>query len=543
MREKITLSLTLKVGGKEHAIPGGDVRALSLDLYLWGAYGEVELVMQAGEALQGKHKDELLDDFIKPDLGEITISLMPALLDTKTKPEDAKIATGGIILGREIREEVHAHGVEASAAITRRYKVTFADPATALWKQHFPCDLFTDKSFKDVIEAHKGDKITLKYELDAITSPAKQIFFHLDPGAGASFYDLVFGWVSGHGGAVAFDHDARTYAILNQKKQDGEPAKILGGDVREARWVFPAVPRHKPRVRNTSTEATRTEAADNANASGGLYHDRLLRTPIAKEVDDAVAAAKATPLLPLNELALDFRRFPTVSVTPGRLVDVSTKGGHSAARRLPTEAMRVIHTTIEARAVDQGPDRDFTDKATDFDLSIVTRLEQKTDKAKRFPALNAPRYPGYLEGKVVSEIGEDTDLTYEFQKDDETSVERYRVKIPLFEDQIIFAPYEPESGAGAIYFPLYKGERVLCALDLDKAKVVRLLDWRGEARVPMDGQGQHVFFGKSDKQSTSMLHDYQSDKPVLRVLRKNDKDTILFKMEEGKLTLKVEETK
>jgi hypothetical protein len=205
--------------------------------------------------------------------------------------------------------------------------------------------------------------------------------------------------------------------------------------------------------------------------------------------------------------------------------------------------MRVIRLAVDARALDQGPDRDFGDAATDFEVSIVARLEKKSELVPRLPAIVAPHFPGYLEGKVVSEIGEEKDVTYQRSDDDETKVERYRIKIPLFADQIVFAPYEPSSGAGAIYFPLYKGERVLVALDFDRAHVVRLLDWRGEARVPMEGQGQHVFFGKSAKQSTSMLHDYQDDKPVLRVFRQNEKDTVLFQMEEGKLTLKVEETK
>ena len=91
--------------------------------------------------------------------------------------------------------------------------------------------------------------------------------------------------------------------------------------------------------------------------------------------------------------------------------------------------------------------------------------------------------------------------------------------------------------------PVYKNEKVRLACFFDRAEIVRRLDHRSQARVPQDGQGQHLLFGKSDTSQTSVLHDYQSEKPVLRVLRTNDKDSVLVRREEGKLTLKVEETK
>jgi hypothetical protein len=104
-------------------------------------------------------------------------------------------------------------------------------------------------------------------------------------------------------------------------------------------------------------------------------------------------------------------------------------------------------------------------------------------------------------------------------------------------------PYEPHAKSGTLYLPLYKDERVLVAFDFRRAWIHALLDWRADARVPKDGQGQHLFLGKKAKSNTSMLHDYEDDKPVFRILRTHDKDTLLFKLEEGKMTLKVEETK
>jgi hypothetical protein len=50
-----------------------------------------------------------------------------------------------------------------------------------------------------------------------------------------------------------------------------------------------------------------------------------------------------------------------------------------------------------------------------------------------------------------------------------------------------------------------------------------------------------LFLGKTAKNNTSVLHDYQADKPVFRILRTNEADTSFLKLEEGKLTLRVEE--
>jgi hypothetical protein len=543
VRERVTVTLDLVLGGKAHAIPGGNLRGLSLEMSSWGVEGWVDFVIQNDQGRSGQHQDDVLADFEKPDLAEVQLSLTPAHLDTGTQAADATLRTGGVVLGRWLREDVHEKGRDAAALISRRYRVSFADPARALWRQHFPCDLFTNKSFQQVIEAHKGAKATLTYDLDAISAAAPLVFFHLDPEQGASFYDLVLWYVQKQQGVFTFDHAARTYSIKKAKDTAGAAATLNADDLVSMTSVFPDVPRHKPRVLCSYTEAIRTDPVDNPNAAAGVFRDLLVRTPIAKEVDDRVALEKSRPLLPGREVELTFRRFPTISMMPGSLVSISPKGGHVAARLLSPDPWRVFQIRLEGSALDQGPERTYGDTAVDLDLSITARLEAQAEPAQRLPPFVAPTFPGHLEGKIVSAVGPDGDVTYDLDQDPNTSVERYKIAVPLFAGQQIFAPYEPASGSGTLYLPLYKGERVLVGLELDRAWVERLLDWRADARVPRDGQGQHLFLGKSAQSNTSMRHDYQGDKPVLRLLRTNEKDTVLMQLEEGKLTLKVQETK
>lgn len=543
MRERLTVTVELTLGGKTHAIPGGNVRALSLEMWSWGVEGWVEFVIQDDQGRGGKLRDDILADFQKPDLAEVAVSLAPARLETETDPADATLRTGGVVLERRLREDVHEDALDAKAPLSRRYRVRFVDPARALWRQHFPCDLFTKRSFKDVIEAHKGDKARLTYDLEAITAEVPLVFFHLDPDEGASFYDLVMWYLRERQGVFTYDHVERTYAITKVKDPSGAAAELNADEVAATTSIFPEVPRHKPRVRCSFTAAPRTDPGDNPNASGGVFRDVLVRTPIAKEVDARVALEKARPLLPGREVEVSFRRFPTIAMAPGSLVSITPEGGHVAALLLAKDPWRVHRLSLDARAPDQGAEATYGEQAVVVDLSVTAWLEAKDEPRQRLPPFVVPAFPGHLEGTVVSAVGPDADITYEMDQDQDSSVERYKVTIPLFADQQIFAPYEPASGSGTLYLPLYKGERVLCAFDFDRAWVERLLDWRADARVPQDGQGQHLFLGKSAKSNTSMRHDYESDKPVLRLLRTSDKDTVLLRMEEGRLTLKVEETK
>ena len=67
------------------------------------------------------------------------------------------------------------------------------------------------------------------------------------------------------------------------------------------------------------------------------------------------------------------------------------------------------------------------------------------------------------------------------------------------------APFEPMLGSGNIYLPSYRDERVLLALDVHSAQIVRLLEWRAGAPLSMDTQGEQLLFGKADNSQTSVF--------------------------------------
>lgn len=535
MKERVQVTLQLTIGSKVHQVPGGNVRALSLSLTSYGVQGSVEFVLQDDAQQGGAYTDDLLADFIKPDLAKLQLSLRAVHADNGVSPERGEIQTGGVVVERSLAEQVY--GLTSGAAVlSRRYSVRFRDPAAALWQQHFPCDLLTNKSFADAIAAHRGD-VDVTCDWDVASKVMPLVFFQLDPERAASFYDLVVWYTAQREGVLSFDHKKRSYTLQSSKASKDATIAFTAGDLAGLRSVFAPVPRHVPRVKNSYAEAPTTTALSNANAATGVFRDVVLRSPITKDASDRAALEKSRPLLPLREIALEYGRLPTDAPLPNTVFSVTAV---SQALAQPTE-FRVYALQLTASALAEDAERSYGEKATAFELSISAQLEAKDDLRVRLPAYQTPHFPGLIEGKVVSEVGAADELTYQLYSDEATSLENYQVKVPLFADQIVSAPYEPYTGAGALYLPLYKGQRVLLGFELDRVRIRELLVWRGDAKVPLAGQGQHLFLGKTAQNNTSVLHDYQADKPVFRILRTNQKDTALLKLEEGKLTLKVEE--
>ena len=78
-------------------------------------------------------------------------------------------------LDRGLEGEIGGVGARADAKVLRRrYRLSFADPASVLWKQHRPCELYADKALRDVLDAHKGEKITIKISTELMKQIAKE---------------------------------------------------------------------------------------------------------------------------------------------------------------------------------------------------------------------------------------------------------------------------------------------------------------------------------------------------------------------------------
>ena len=126
-------------------------------------------------------------------------------------------------------------------------------------------------------------------------------------------------------------------------------------------------------------------------------------------------------------------------------------------------------------------------------------------------------------------------------QDADTQRDQYKVTIPLWTNQQVVADFEPVFFSGHFFFPAYRNERVLVRLQLHSAAIDRFLDWRANARVPMDSQGNRLLMGQTATSQTTMSHSYVDSKPVLSVQRTSDKDLQIIKLAEGSLLLQTKQ--
>jgi hypothetical protein len=537
--DRLAVTLTLSIGGTQHAIAGGAVKELALDLRSYGFSGSLAFLVQDDQAHGGGFGDELRADFLEPDLIEVSVTVAPVLVTPEAGPIQP-ITLKGLVTDKSVSEVLFRKTADLPVLI-RRYRIAFADPAQVLWGQHYPCQLYTDKSMVDVIDDHLGDKITARYDFSALAQSRRMVFLHLPRAAGASFWDFLSWYLDRCAGVLSYDYAAAEYVVAAAKSETGTPIRLFGDDLGAVELYYPEVPRHAPVVLNSNADSPRTEPVSQAQGQIGIRSDLLMRTPIAQDVDDAVAFQRTRIAPPCCEAHLAFARMPSDTLVPGALVELPAANRWSSESSLVGVTWRVRRLRIRAVAPSGPLDRDLQEASTAYRVEVSAELEDKAEPRIDRPPFHAPSYPGMVEGKVVSAQGQDGEKTYQVYRDATTSLDEYHVKVPLWNDQVVSAPLEPILGSGNLYWPSYRDERVLLALDVHGAQIARLLEWRAGAPLSMEVQGEHLLFGKSDTSQTSVNHVYNGDNPVWSVARTHQRDTALIQLREGTLFLQVKE--
>jgi hypothetical protein len=535
--DSLNLTLTLTIGGKDIKIPGANIKSLRTDVRPYGFIARLSFWISL---LTGS--DDLFSPFVKQDIIEVKLEIEPHF-----KPKDGNIepltlkglVTEKALLAETTIENVHLKG---NPVLYRHYQVDFADPAWVIWRQHFPCDLAVDQSVKELIDANKTAGIDIKYDWEALND--KFAVNTLSPGTpehGVSFYDFIIWYVTAHNGVFSFDFKTNQYSLSEKKKQDGKATAMSELEVADHQIVFPATIRYNDRFLNGLAENPKKSDTSRETAKEGVRRDYLLREPIAADFEKAFNLESKKQKSREHELHINHNRFPLLTYRPD--VFVKLEGGlWSEKIFLHGKEYRVRDIFIQAQAADENPDADHNLTYSRYDIDMRSHLEPKDEKALSLPPFEAPLYPIYVEGKIVSEQGKDEEETYQIYKQSQTEIEQYKVKIPLFDDKQVVAPYEPLYLPGHFYFPAYKNERVLVALDFHSARIVGFLDWRPGGRLPMDTQGNHILFGKKDDESsTSISHIYVDNKPQLNVKRLSSKDTEIIQLQEGKIILQTKE--
>ncbi len=538
--ERLKVSLTLKLGDTEHPIAPGNVRAFELELRPWGFEGSIEFLVADNAPSGGQQKDEVLAHFLKPNLAQVSLKVERVLSDA-TGATIRPLELLGLVSDKSLTE-LPTSGALGSSIFYRRYGVRFMDAARLLWRQHFPCELYTHKTLQEIIEAHKGEHIRLAYDWSDELSPSRpQFFVGLNPEQGSSFYDFVLWFVSGRGGVFAYDYAGKQYKLSAEKDASAEPTTLQREEVSALEVLFPEVIRHEVTVLNSWAEGPTNEPVQQPQAVAGVRQDVLLRTPISDAAQARVQREQKRLVARQRELALTWCRFPVESLTPGALVQLPEHAEWAAGGVPAGETYRVRQVLLRAEALQAAPDDEHDAPDAEYELMLGTRLELQAEKWVELPEFLPPSFPRLAEGYIVSEIGEEEDETWHAYTDSSTSLDRYQVRMPLWEDQIITVPFEPGLLPGHFYFPAFKGERVLVTMDLEHSSLKRFLDWRAGARLPADAQGVQLLVGKTTENNTAMQHYYEEGNPLFLLKRTHEQDTVTLKLREGGLMLEVKE--
>ena len=142
----------------------------------------------------------------------------------------------------------------------------------------------------------------------------------------------------------------------------------------------------------------------------------------------------------------------------------------------------------------------------------------------------------------MSEKGEEKEETYQIYTNESTSIDTYKVKIPLWKNQEVYAPFTPHQYSGHMYFPLYKDARVLLSCNFKSISIAQSLEWKTTARLPQDSQGNQILFGWTSENKSSITHTYNENNPELQVIRTSKKDGEIITLKEGTLILETKES-
>lgn len=555
-------TLTPVTGGVPIVLSGHNIQRFSLDMKSTGFSGEIVFKVDDDQTLGGTIVDSLFPIFRTPQLLKLHLGIRAHKAEDDARGTSATapppmVTVDGLVTDKSVTERVARH-VEGSPVLYRSYTVRFADPAQVLWRQHFPCALYTQTSFQSVIQQHLNPHIAVQFIDTTLAAIEPQIFLGLSvqnrADERASFYDLLMWRLDETERIWRYDYVTRQYQILKVKTPP-VATDIVGDDLKEIFTYYPAPPRQQEFQLNDYTEQIQNRPLMPAdplltqNGVRGVRQDFLHNTPILNQFEAELLRRTRRFRMPKPVFVLRYRYFPTLPYAPGVGVDFTADAIDFASEDVvvPPEAKaepcRVTRVRMRCESLEDdvrptydglGPGR--------FRCQLNTWLETASDPDARLPPYVLPAYPVCIEGKVLSEIGLPVEETYQFYPDPVTFLNRYKVYVPLFANQVVTVPFTPNQDPGHFYFPAYKNERVLIALFYDRAQFERYLDWRATAQLPLESQGDHLLLGKTPVNRTSLRHTYQNQLPVFEIERLHmtrSFDTELMKMSEGSLLLQV----
>ena len=526
--DSLLITVVFSVDTKEYAVPGANIKNLNLELLDSGFKGTFDFLISDENG-----KDELYKVLGKSSPVYITISYKSYTYNSKVESEETTLK--GIVTEREIRE-IQFDDLKKSAVLLRDYRISFTDTARFFWSQHFPCEIYVNKSLKDVITSQVIDPISLDIQWDYLEQEKPLICLSMGP-CQISFYDFLVDYITGNCGYFLYDYKTNSYKITGEKEKCKEKYSPLPHQVADVTVLYEKTSFDSINVLNAQHENASTTSVSINKKINGIKKDTLIITPFAKEVEaqknlETKKAAAAKP-----GLRFSMRQFPLKTLVPGSGICFTSKTWNTKLLFF-NKNYRTKAVFLRLKACDQGAAHNQNLDFTEFNLDMTVLNEDADNQG--FPPFMPDQHSCYVEGLIVSDAGDKNDKTYQYTTNDSTKQHEYRVSIPLWNTEIKVL-YHPDFLNPHFYFPLYRDTPVLLELTLFSARIVRILDWGKNVFIDQENQGNQILFGKNTKDETAMKYQYEDNKPVFSIERTKEKDTGLFRMEEGTMILETKE--
>jgi hypothetical protein len=526
------MSLFMTIDSKKYTLPKGSVKAVALDLSATGFQGKVNFIMSTEEKTSS-----FFLKFIQSDL--IEIELLVAGVFNQPDPLPLPLKMKGLVTKKSV-QEIPFEKVDTSPILYYDYEIEIMDSPQVLWKQHYPIKLYTEKKMSAVITDNSPEGGGPVMDWPELEKTHGHICLALgNDQTRASFYDFIMWYVQSRGGICYFDYLLQSLKISGKKQEDIPITTLDRDDIEDYRLVIPETLRNNIRIHNSSTENHSTVELKQEKAVLGISHDRITRTTLATDLETLKQFEKKNLDIPLSEVHIVFKQFPPKSFLPGSIVEFSPEKWFKRIS-FSSKLFRVRKLGFHATAVHTETENNINAEHAEFNVEMTAKMEEKDNPARIFPEFKTPQYPLMVEGKIISEIGEKTDKTFQIYTDDDTSLEYYHVKIPLW-DLDVRTPFVTDIATGHYFFPAFKDTRIVVDLFLHHACINRFLDWGEGTRLPMDSQGNHILFGKNNLSETSLKYLYEENKPVFSIKRTSETDTELIKMSEESIIFQTKE--
>jgi len=529
--DRLKLTFTLVIGSDTFSLPAGSIKHLDVALTTSGFDAEVGFFVSSET-----EPDAIFPRLSTSDVTQATLSLANGRI---TFADDAAhpLVVTGYVTDRRVREVV-SRSVSGEPVVGRHYVVRFVDPARAFWRQHRPLELYVDTSMHDVIELHKAQGMSISYDWAQLDEALDVLCVGLGGEQDASFYDFVVWYLHENHGVLELDPGTGSYRIGKTKARGGESRPIEEDTVAEIRVLAPEPVRYATTVLNPCTEAAVPQKSlTNDLAAPGVSVGAFAYTLLAARFDQRVQIETERLVPGEHRVEVTYKACPELLSPPGQLM---TLGDKLSNRLYPFgKKYRAVEIRVTAREKDDGDgETNLAAPTAAYDLELRALLELASDPTPRLPPFRRPRYPVMVEGRVLSASGQPHDRTFYALEGASDSLYRYRINIPLW-NKIIVAPFVPGGLTGHFFFPAFKNQRVLCALDFDGARISSYLEWAG--KLSKDTQGDQLVLGWNDQSETIVSHVYEEEKPVLRVARRLAGDTETMTVSEGTILMVVKE--